>query len=94
MSERENINSIEYCVESNSCDTQLSDYQIRSIKNEGKYRNEYVELLDRHLVENSFPSFAGRVKVNESTLYLWMKKYPEFAAVHKKYLKKKTKLYA
>lgn len=77
-----------------SLDTQLSDQQIRNLKNEGKFRPEYVALLESHLQENSFPSFAGLIKVNSTTLYLWLKKYPEFAAVHKKYKRSKTKLYA
>lgn len=75
-------------------DTQLSDHEIRNLKNEGKFRPEYVALLEAHLQENSFPSFAGLIKVNSTTLYLWLKKYPEFSAVHKKYKRSKTKLYA
>lgn len=94
MSERTNTNSFEYSVEHNSCDTQLSDSQIRMLKQEDKYKPEYAGLLETHLQDGSFSSFAGLIKVNETVLYSWMRKYPEFAAVRIKYKNRKARLYA
>lgn len=95
MSERVNNNSNEYYIESNSFNTELSDLEIRHIKQETKYRPDYAQLLEKHIKDsNSFYSFAGLIKASESTLYLWIKKFPEFAAIKEKYKKKKASLYA
>ncbi len=74
-------------------DAELSDQQIRNIKSQTLFRPEYIDMLDEHLTDVSFSSFAGVVKVNHTTLYVWLEKYPKFKEVRDKHLKPKLKLY-
>ncbi len=44
-----------------------------------KYKKEYCALLIEHMKEGySLDSFAGKVEVNQDTIYEWLKKYEEF----------------
>jgi hypothetical protein len=45
-----------------------------------KYKEEYCELLIRHMAEGlSLEAFAGVVKVNQDTIHEWVKKHPAFS---------------
>ncbi len=44
-----------------------------------KYRPEYVEQVQIHMAKGySFESFASKLDVDKSTLYLWCQAHPEF----------------
>jgi hypothetical protein len=49
------------------------------------YKPEYCDLLIRHMSKGlSFDSFGAKANCGKTTLYEWVKKYPEFAEAKKK----------
>jgi hypothetical protein len=45
-----------------------------------KYKPEYCEMLIEHMGQGlSLRSFAGKIRVVRSTVYEWIKTFPEFA---------------
>lgn len=60
-----------------------------------RWNPQYTEELRAHLADgNSFQSFAGKIKVNEATLFFWVRTHPEFKAVKEFYKKPRIKMYA
>lgn len=60
-----------------------------------KWNPQYIELLRIHMSQgNSFMSFTSVVKVNLTTLYSWVKLYPEFKKVREEFRYVRPKLYA
>jgi hypothetical protein len=44
-----------------------------------KYKPEYCQMLEDHMAEGfTYESFAGRIRVDYSTLFNWEKQFPEF----------------
>lgn len=43
------------------------------------YKKEYCDQIKEHMAEGlSFVTFASKIGISRSTLYEWVKKYPEF----------------
>ena len=48
------------------------------------YKPEFCEMLIEHMSKGfSYQSFAGKLKVNQDTLYNWEKLFPEFSETKK-----------
>lgn len=56
---------------------------------EKEFKKEYVQQLDNHLSKGlSFLSFGGVIQCSHRLLYSYLKKNPEFKAVHQKHKRK------
>ncbi|WP_374029794.1 hypothetical protein [Bdellovibrio bacteriovorus] len=58
------------------------------------YKPEYGALFAEHIKVASRNSFAGVLKVAESTLYEWARKHPDFRKLFMSAKKKKVSIYA
>lgn len=74
---------------------QLQLFDVDEKKSKRDFRSEYVWMLRVFLKseEGSPRSFAGVVGVNDTTLYRWCKKHPEFRKVWISFEREQAKLF-